>query len=146
MSDRDELVARLRNPIGAGIAPTLWFNRAADQIEHDGREIERLHQETTELIGYNEALTFKLVDAEVERDRFEAALGRACLVGGTTYLLDRALAAEAENRRLREALEKIASYQAGTVDAGMSPWTAQAALQRMIAATWDNAIEAAARG
>ena len=31
-----------------------------------------------------------------ERDRFEAALGRACLVGGTTYLLERAEKAEAE--------------------------------------------------
>ena len=31
-----------------------------------------------------------------ERDRFEAALGRACLVGGTTYLVDRAKKAEAE--------------------------------------------------
>lgn len=31
-----------------------------------------------------------------ERDRFEAALARACLVGGTTYLCERAQKAEAE--------------------------------------------------
>lgn len=31
-----------------------------------------------------------------ERDRFEAALGRACQVGGTTYLVERAEKAEAE--------------------------------------------------
>lgn len=31
---------------------------------------------------------------EAERDRFEAALGRACLVGGTTYLVERAEVAE----------------------------------------------------
>ena len=50
-----------------------------------------------------------LVEAlKAERDRFETALGRACLVGGTTYLLDRALAAEAENQRLRSALESEA--------------------------------------
>lgn len=30
---------------------------------------------------------------------------------------------------LRTALETIASHQAGTVDAGMSPWTAKAALE-----------------
>ena len=34
--------------------------------------------------------------AEAERDRFEAALARACLVGGTTYLVERAERAEAE--------------------------------------------------
>lgn len=31
---------------------------------------------------------------EAERDRFEAALARACLVGGTTYLIERAEKAE----------------------------------------------------
>lgn len=31
-----------------------------------------------------------------ERDRFEAALGRACQVGGTTYLVERAEKADAE--------------------------------------------------
>lgn len=49
MSERDELVARLRNPLGAGITPTLWLNRAADQIERDKREIERLNAENVRL-------------------------------------------------------------------------------------------------
>ena len=39
-----------------------------------------------------------------ERDRFEAALGRACQVGGTTYLVERAEKAEAERDALRAAL------------------------------------------
>ena len=41
-----------------------------------------------------------------ERDRFEAALGRACQVGGTTYLVERAEKAEAERDALRAALER----------------------------------------
>ena len=41
----------------------------------------------------HEAIVARLT---AERDRFEAALGRACLVGGTTYLVDRAEKAEAE--------------------------------------------------
>lgn len=36
--------------------------------------------------------------------------------------------ASVEIERLRAALAKIASYHAGSVDAGMSPWDAQAAL------------------
>ena len=36
----------------------------------------------------------------MERDRFESALSRACLVGGTTYLVERAEKAEAERDRL----------------------------------------------
>ncbi len=43
-----------------------------------------------------DALRGELARLTAERDRFEAALGRACLVGGTTYLLDRAEKAEAE--------------------------------------------------
>ena len=39
-----------------------------------------------------------------ERDRFETALGRACQVGGTTYLVERAEKAEAERDALRAAL------------------------------------------
>lgn len=41
----------------------------------------------------HEAIVARLT---AERNRFEAALGRACLVGGTTYLVDRAKKAEAE--------------------------------------------------
>ena len=76
-----------------------------------------------------------------ERDRFEAALGRACQVGGTTYLCKRAekaeaqriaewnkrrdaesslilekavcLTAEAERDRLRAALNEIATAASG---------------------------------
>ena len=48
-----------------------------------------------------------------ERDRFEAALGRACQVGGTTYLVERAEKAEAERDRLRAALDEIATAASG---------------------------------
>ena len=52
-------------------------------------------------------------DAEIarlreERDRFEAALGRACQVGGTTYLVERAEKAEAERD---SALAQVAGLQ-----------------------------------
>ena len=48
-----------------------------------------------------------------ERDRFEAALGRACLVGGTTYLLERAEKAEAErDAALPEVQALIAAAEA----------------------------------
>ena len=42
--------------------------------------------------------------AEAERDRFEAALARACLVGGTTYLVERAERAEAAFAAAEDAL------------------------------------------
>ena len=45
--------------------------------------------------------------AEAERDRFEAALGRACLVGGTTYLLERAERAEAEFAMARTDADQL---------------------------------------
>lgn len=44
--------------------------------------------------------------AEKERDRFEAALGRVCLVGGTTYLIERAERAETELAELRAEMLK----------------------------------------
>jgi hypothetical protein len=47
-----------------------------------------------------------------ERDRFEAALGRACLVGGTTYLIERAESAEA---KLAERGAEIARLRADAV-------------------------------
>ncbi len=43
-----------------------------------------------------------------ERDRFEAALGRACQVGGTTYLVERAEKAEAERD---SALAQVAAAE-----------------------------------
>ena len=57
----------------------------------------------------NAALSGQLIPLEtcnavealrMERDRFESALSRACLVGGTTYLVERAEKAEAERDRL----------------------------------------------
>lgn len=47
---------------------------------------------------------------KAERNRFEAALGRACLVGGTTYLVERAEAAEAEVARLMKHIKAADDY------------------------------------
>lgn len=63
----------------------------------------------------NEYIRLDLHDAEVarltaERDRFEAALGRACLVGGTTYLIERATKAEADLAALRKAADALAEF------------------------------------
>jgi len=52
-----------------------------------------------------------------ERDRFEAALGRACLVGGTTYLVERAEKAEAERDRLAAANAALEAQVARLVGA-----------------------------
>ena len=51
-------------------------------------------------------------DAEIarltaERDRFEEALGRACLVGATTYLIERAEKAEADRDTARRWLGEL---------------------------------------
>jgi histidinol-phosphate/aromatic aminotransferase/cobyric acid decarboxylase-like protein len=46
------------------------------------------------------ALKAQVAELTRERDRFEAALARACLVGGTTYLIERAESAEAKVARL----------------------------------------------
>lgn len=48
--------------------------------------------------------------AEAERDRFEAALGRACLVGGTTYLVGRAEAAEAALAVEKAKVARLVEY------------------------------------
>lgn len=50
----------------------------------------------TDLRAQHAAQAAEIARLTAERDRFEAALGRACLVGGTTYLLERAEKAEAE--------------------------------------------------
>jgi hypothetical protein len=44
---------------------------------------------------------------ERERDGFEAALARACLVGGTTYLVERAEAAEAALAAMTAERERL---------------------------------------
>lgn len=48
-----------------------------------------------------------ITDLRDERDRFEAALGRACQVGGTTYLVERAEKAEAERDAALARVEKL---------------------------------------
>jgi len=66
----DTLAATRTFQTGQGI-----LRQAADALEAQAAEIARL---------------------TAERDRFEEALGRACLVGATAYLLERAEKAEAE--------------------------------------------------
>lgn len=64
-----------------------WAERGAYMLKADAQaEIARLRE---------------------ERDRFEAALGRACQVGGTTYLVERAEKAEAERDEARTDLGRI---------------------------------------
>ena len=58
-----------------------------------------------------------------ERDRFEAALGRACMVGGTTYLIERAEAAEAKVGRLAQNIETIAELNMTGADENGHCWT-----------------------
>ena len=84
MIDHDALSAmiRRRRKVGAGgLLPEL---PAAYLDLHD--EVKRLR---------------------AERDRFETALGRACQVGGTTYLVERAEKAEAERDALRAYLRHV---------------------------------------
>ena len=57
-----------------------------------------------------------LQELREERDRFEAALGRACQVGGTTYLVERAEKAEAERDRLAAANAVLDAKVAGLRD------------------------------
>ena len=64
-----------------------------------------------------------LADLRAERDRFEAALGRACLVGGTTYLVERAEKAEADRDRLAAANAALEAQVARLVDAGKAAAT-----------------------
>lgn len=57
-----------------------------------------------------------LQELREERDRFEAALGRACQVGGTTYLVERAEKSEAERDRLAAANAVLDAKVAGLRD------------------------------
>ncbi|CAB4157932.1 hypothetical protein UFOVP681_56 [uncultured Caudovirales phage] len=64
--------------------------------------------------GYGKAIPAAHIAAlTAERDRFEAALSRACLVGGTTYLVERAETAEAEAAALRERVARLEGALAG---------------------------------
>ena len=78
--DHDDLAARVRQDMK--FAPSDWC------------EMFRAY-----LALYDEVKRLR-----AERDRFETALGRACQVGGTTYLVERAEKAEAERDALRAAL------------------------------------------
>ncbi len=60
-----------------------------------------------------------------ERDRFEAALGRACQVGGTTYLVERAEKAEAERDRLLAARAAERAAWAARAAARAAAWAAE---------------------
>jgi len=75
----DDLVKRLRDACRGGDTCNCSLNEAADRIE----ALER------------------------ERDRFEFALARTCLVGGTTYLVERAEAAEAHLAECEARLSKV---------------------------------------
>ena len=80
-----------------------------------------------------------------ERDRFEAALGRACQVGGTTYLVERAEKAEAERvaewnkRREAEASRDLEKAVCATFKAERDALLA--ALDDIAAAAFWNANE-----
>lgn len=65
------------------------------------RDLPAAQVKVKALVDENERLT-------KERDRFEAALARACLVGGTTYLVERAEAAEAKVAKLVWERERLA--------------------------------------
>ena len=67
----------------------------------------------TALSEQNAALAAQVAELTRERDRFEAALARACLVGGTTYLIERAEAAEAKVARLEEAFRQLKENATG---------------------------------
>ena len=74
-----------------------------------------------------------------ERDRFEAALGRACQVGGTTYLCERAEKAEAQ--RIAE-WNKRRDAEASLVLEKAVCLTAEAERDRLLAALDDIAAAA----
>ena len=65
----------------------------------------------------------KVAELTRERDRFEAALARACLVGGTTYLIERAEAAEAKVARLEGARVISAATHCSCGNTGPCMWS-----------------------
>ena len=96
MTDHDAIAARVRQDRMSGAMLTgPVYIKLADMAD-------------AYLDLYDEAKRLR-----AERDRFEAALGRACQVGGTTYLVERAEKAEAERDRLRAALDEIATAASG---------------------------------
>ena len=96
MTDHDAIAARVRQDRMSGTMLTgPVYIKLADMAD-------------AYLDLYDEAKRLR-----AERDRFEAALGRACQVGGTTYLVERAEKAEAERDRLRAALDEIATAASG---------------------------------
>lgn len=96
----DATQARLPQ-IDVAARPFAWVIPGDDNEDMNGFIDARITEEgefTKPL--YDEAalsaLQARAEAAEAERDRFEKALARACLVGSTTYLVERAEAAEAE--------------------------------------------------
>ena len=79
----------------------LGYNPDVDlEIIANARFIATARELVPALIAQNAAL-------RAERDRFEAALGRACLVGGTTYLVEKAQKAEARAERMEAAIREL---------------------------------------
>lgn len=65
-------------------------------LDANTRFIAAARQLVPDLMAALQAQAQQIAGLTAERDRFEAALARACLVGGTTYLIERAEKAEAE--------------------------------------------------
>lgn len=85
------------------VAETAEAERDALKRENENlRQIDRNVQAAREHeYERAEAALTEVGRLKAERDKFEAALARACLVGGTTYLIERYTKAEAEVERLK---------------------------------------------
>lgn len=93
-----------------------FINGGADFIGWMKRQIEG------DMLAERDAAIERALKAEAEnarlreeRDRFEAALARACQVGGSTYLIERAEKAEADNARLREFFNAVKAFDGSAV-------------------------------